>query len=121
MIYGKTSLGQQAFNERAPSLNSHLRIAYLMVDGKRTLDEVLAATAGMGVTLADIDHLRTLGFIAPVVVQTKNDRRAILSSAQQTVIFIEAAHRATALTASMGLRGFKLNLAVESAKTFAHD
>jgi hypothetical protein len=116
MIYAKTPLGQQAFKERAPVLTSHLRIAYLMVDGVRHRSDVLAATAGMGVTIADLEQLERLGFIAAVVSSTVLERRAVLSPEQQAVLFVEASHRVTALTAKLGLRGFRLNLAVESAK-----
>ena len=116
MIYVKTALGQQAFKDRAPQLTSRLRIAYLMIDGRRSRTEVLAATSGMGVMDSDLEQLELLAFIAPVVVASVAERRAKLSADQQAVLYIEASHRATAMTAKLGLRGFRLNLAVESAK-----
>lgn len=116
MIYVKTPLGQQAFKDRSPQLTSRLRIAYLMIDGIRHRSDVLAATAGMGVLESDLEQLERLGFVQPAVVSAPAERRAALSSDQQAVLFIEATHRATAMTAKLGLRGFRLNLAVESAK-----
>jgi hypothetical protein len=119
MFYAKTLLGQQAFKDRAPQLTSRLRIAYLMIDGVRSRADVLAATIGMGVLESDLEQLERLAFIAPVAVAKDamvTERRAALSADQQAVLYIEATHRATAMTAKLGLRGFKLNLAVESAR-----
>lgn len=119
MIYAKTPAGQQAFTTRAPTLTSKLRIAYLMVDGVRHRTDILTTTAGMGVTMDDLDHLITLGYIEALTASASpvvEHRRADFSHEQQTVIFMAAVKQATALTASMGLRGFRLNLAVESAQ-----
>ncbi len=118
MIYVKTLAGQQAFTTRAPALTSRLRIAYLMVDGVRHRTDVLTATAGMGVSIDDLDRLVALGFIeaSAVPVAAEPPQRAEFSLEQQSAIFLAASRQATALTASLGLRGFRLNLAVESAQ-----
>jgi hypothetical protein len=119
MIYAKTPAGQHAFTTRAPTLTSKLRIAYLMVDGARHRTDILTATAGMGVSKDDLDRLITLGYIetqATTALPVVEGRRADFSPEQQVVIFMAAVKQATALTANMGLRGFRLNLAVESAQ-----
>ena len=102
-------------------MTSKLRIAYLMVDGTRHRTDILTTTAGMGVTIDDLDRLIALGFIeavapASVAAPIAESRPADLSPEQQSVIFMAAAKQATALTATLGLRGFRLNLAVESAQ-----
>ncbi len=45
MNYTKTHLGQQAFRERVPTLSARQRAAFILFDGVKTLDEVLAVTA----------------------------------------------------------------------------
>jgi hypothetical protein len=74
--------------------------------------------------MADIDQMVQLGFITPLSavvapaaassIPTPSSS-AGLSSAQQAVVFVEAVHRATAMTSKLGLRGFRLNLAIETA------
>ena len=46
MKYAKTEAGQLALKERSPQLTSRQRSAMILIDGKKTLDQVLAATAG---------------------------------------------------------------------------
>ena len=126
MIYHKTKQGQDAFQRRAAELTSKLRAIWLLFDGVRTDSEVLQSTAGLGISQVDIEHLLALGFIepsaelafgdaAPPTAQQANpvDKPKSEVDAQQR--YIEASHLATALTAKLGLRGFRLNLAVESA------
>ena len=65
MKYAKTEAGQLALKERSPQLTSRQRSAMILFDGKKTVDQVLAATAGLGIVATDIDHLLALGFLAP--------------------------------------------------------
>ncbi len=125
MKYSKTEVGQQAFKERSPSLSAKQRSAFIMFDGVKTVEQVLQATAGLGVTQADIEHMVAQGFLsgesagasaaggaaAPDAVQTGSGR-----TPQQR--YTDAYPLATKLTASLGLRGFKLNLAVEAASGY---
>jgi hypothetical protein len=130
MKYMKTELGQRAFKERAPALSTKLRAAFILVDGKRTAQDVVRATAGLGITEADIAQLQALGFIAeaeaapadppaaepastPAASAAPSASRAALTMPQE--LYMRAYPIATQLTASLGLRGFRLNLAVESA------
>ena len=60
----KTEQGQQAFKARSAQLAGKLRSAYLLFDGQRTVQDVLKATQGLGVTLQDIDALQQAGLLA---------------------------------------------------------
>jgi hypothetical protein len=88
---------------------------------------VLGATAGLGVTMPDVEHLVKLGLLtteqdaAPAPRPAAEAIPAATSasghaSAQQR--YQNAYPIATRLTASLGLRGFRLNLAVEAAADY---
>ncbi|MES2941330.1 MAG: hypothetical protein V4772_00515 [Pseudomonadota bacterium] len=107
-----------------------------MFDGKRDTPEVLKATAGMGVTAEDVSYLVTMGLLAPIqgravpaavttpmpAVTAAPQAGAVLShtadghpTANAQARYSKAYPVATRLTAALGLRGFRLNLAVEAA------
>lgn len=124
MIYIKTELGQTALQNRELKLTPRQRSAFIMFDGKRTVDEVVKATAGLGVTPEDITHLLSLGLLAasaqpaatavpaaPVSAQNADGSPTVSAQAH----YSKAYPIATRLTAGLGLRGFRLNLAVEAA------
>lgn len=126
MIYTKTELGQSALQDRSIPMTPRQRSAFIMFDGKRSMEEVVKATTGLGVTAEDIAHLLTLGLLAPAAAQppTVAAAPAPAASAQNadgspTLTAQEHYSRAypiaTRLTAGLGLRGFRLNLAVEAA------
>ncbi|WP_411882646.1 hypothetical protein [Polaromonas sp. YR568] len=124
MIYTKTELGQSAFQDRSIPLTPKQRSAFIMFDGKRSLEEVVKATAGLGVTPEDFGHLISLGMLAPAAAQGPAPAASAPVSAQNadgspTLTAQEHYSRAypiaTRLTAGLGLRGFRLNLAVEAA------
>jgi len=130
MRYTKTETGQQAFKERSPIFSARQRAAFILFDGNKTLDQVLASTHGMGVTAADIEHMVVEGFLVavagqsspPVVTQvvTAGAPEAGPPPSDRTPQqrYADAKPIATKLTAALGLRGFRLNLAVESAAGF---
>jgi len=119
MIYTKTELGQSALQDRSIPMTPRQRSAFIMFDGKRSMEEVVKATQGLGVTAEDISHLLSLGLLAPAAVQpvaaesTHNADGSPTLSAQEH--YSRAYPIATRLTAGLGLRGFRLNLAVEAA------
>ena len=139
MIYIKTALGQTALRDRSLALTPRQRSTFIMFDGKRSLDDVLKATSGLGVTPEDVGQLVSLGLLAsgaatapgpaagaPASVApaaaAADQPQAMLSqtpaglptlSAQQH--YSKAYPIAIRLTAGLGLRGFRLNLAVEAA------
>ena len=139
MIYSKTQLGQSALQSRSIPLTPRQRSAFILFDGKREIHEVLKATAGLGVTPDDVSHLVSLGLLAPAIVATAipvtganaDKTRADVSNVPSLAVlsvnadglptvsaqahYSKAYPIATRLTARLGLRGFRLNLAVEAA------
>lgn len=62
-LYIKTEAGQQAFKARSAQLAGRLRSAFLLFDGQRSVEDVLAATQGLGVTEQDIQAMVDAGFL----------------------------------------------------------
>lgn len=116
MKYAKTESGQLAFKARSPLLSARQRSAFIMFDGNKSLGQVAAV---VGVDQADVEHMLAQGFLVPAepalsVAAVPDDvGGGGQGSAQER--YAQAMRIATALTASMGLRGFRLNLAIESA------
>ena len=144
MIYVKTELGKTALQDKSLGLSPKQRSAFIMFDGKRTAADVLKLTSALGITADDIDRLQSLGLLAPVSssasvaaypaashdaespaapVKSSSvpslpplsaaDDDAVASSQSQ---YAKAYLVAVRLTGGLGLRGFRLNLAVESAR-----
>src|SRR4051812_33461523 len=68
MIYSKTSTGQQVIKDRSVSLTPRQRTTLILVDGKRTAQELLRATSQTGGTADDLESLVALGLIAAEIV-----------------------------------------------------
>jgi hypothetical protein len=130
MRYTKTDAGKQAIIDRSTSLSARQRSALIIVNGERSLEVLLKMVEGLGITLADIQHMESQGLIAkiqeetPVVVtntssakNTAIDSNVQIGEAQQR--YSRAYPLATQITAKMGLRGFRLNLAVEAAGSYS--
>ena len=134
MIYAKTTLGLSAVKDRSVALDPRQRSAFIMFDGKRDCSEVLRLTAGIGVKQSDVDHLVLLGLLASVnpaaalvpvsepLASTVPHNLPVSSIKANGMPTLSAqAHYSMAypiairLTAALGLRGFRLNLAVEAA------
>ena len=125
MKYAKTEAGQQAFKARSATLTPRQRSAFILFDGKKTTDEVLLMTVGLGVVEADVQHMVAAGLLAavapvapvapaPVAQPAASDTEgASLTSLQQR--YARAWPIATQITAGLGLRGVRLNIAVERA------
>lgn len=118
MKYSKTEAGQLAFKQRSPLLSARQRSAFILFDGAKTLEQVLTATAGLGVAQADVDHMLAHGLLAATEPQAAPPVAEAVSARTPQVRYAEAWPIATRLTASLGLRGFKLNLAVEAASGY---
>ena len=118
-------------------LTPRQRSAFILFDGVRRLDEVLLATTALGITQADVRHMLESGLLAPVVSATVASAKgqepfeegessvdfslSLLpqdSARSERQRFNDAYPVAVALTASLGLRGFRLNLAVEAAGNY---
>ena len=131
MKFIKTEAGQLAFKERSSLFSVRQRSTFILFDGNKTLTQVLAATAGMGVTQADVDQMVAHGFlaplaghVAPVVVAdsqwiSTQGLVAVRTDRSEQDRYKDAKPLATQLTAGLGLRGFRLNLSVESAGGYA--
>jgi hypothetical protein len=130
----KTEVGKKAISDRSITLSPRQRSALIIFNGERSLDDVLTMLVSLGFTKADVDHMVSLGLLEevnePVVLKPNAPIKNIdtlggfveLNEAQVN----EAQSRyklayplATQLTASLGLRGFRLNLAVEAAGSYS--
>lgn len=126
----KTETGQQAFKARSPLFSARQRTAFIMFDGNKSVEQVLAAAASLGLTAEDVEHMVAHEFLAPapgeavlaqaqaaqdLAVQTAAD---VFKARSPQERYTEAKPLATKLTAALGLRGFRLNLAVESASGY---
>ena len=143
MVLVKTQAGQEALKDRRGSLSSRQRSAFILFDGKRTMGEVLAATAAMGITQDDVQTMIAQGLLAPVGGQMPAAAASPVAGPATTALAeapatdlgtvaspVEGSGRspmeryqaaypiATELTAGLGLRGFRLNLAVEGVGSF---
>lgn len=132
MILVKTPAGHQALKDRSVPLSPRQRSAFILFDGKRSLDDVLAA--GMGISREDIDQMVQLGVLAPVggVASGPLDAAAISPASPATAPaavpsgagrsnqqrYKDAYPIATQLTGSLGLMGFRLNLQVEGTGSY---
>ena len=155
MIYIKTEIGRTALKSRASILAARHRPAFIMFDGRRSVEEVLRAASGFGFTMVDVEQMLGLGLIEIALDQTGSRSDSTLSQYPNSSVlpsqfassalpsawsasvpagslgvtlppagapsldaqahFLKAWPIATRLTANLGLRGFRLNLAVESA------
>ena len=119
----KTAQGQQAFKERSHSLTPRQRSAFLLFDGQRSIDEVLAATAVMGITRDDVQAMVEQGLLAPTAGQAAtaepaSDLPASAAERSPKERYQDAYPIASELTGALGLKGFRLNLAVEGSSGF---
>ena len=130
MKYIKTEKGQQAFKVRSSLFSARQRTAFIMFDGNKSVEQLVAGAAGLGLTPHDVAHMVEQGFLAPApgeaqIAQAHAAQAALQGAVAQSFKthsaqdrYKEAKPLATNLTAALGLRGFRLNLAVESAGGF---
>jgi len=128
MILVKTEMGLQVLKDRSVRLTPRQRSAFILFDGKRSVAEVLQASQ---TPQDDVDVLVELGLLGQPSGPQPGARpgadgqaagpgaatgsAATGRTAQER--YQEAYPIATQLTASLGLRGLRLNLAVEAAST----
>lgn len=130
MILVKTQTGHQALKDRSVPLSPRQRSAFILFDGKRSVDEVLAN--GMGIAREDIDQMVELGLLepadgkaaplaaggAPETVTPAAPAAAPPSGRSRQQRYKDAYPIATQLTGSLGLMGFRLNLQVEGTTSY---
>ncbi|MBT2335094.1 hypothetical protein J7E49_14400 [Variovorax paradoxus] len=141
MILVKTEAGQQVLKDRSVPLSPRQRTAFILFDGKRSVDEVLAA--GAGIAREEIDQMVELGLLGPAAgskavvappkapespppppvaskapVAAKPAEAAPLSGRSKQQRYKDAYPIATQLTGALGLMGFRLNLQVEGTASY---
>lgn len=128
MIVAKTDLGHQVIRDRSVPLTPRQRSALILVDGRRTMPELQAAMVVAGISPEDLQRLFELGLIEdqePAATAAKVAAAATAAAASRQhklrtpqERYSDAHPVATRLTAGLGLRGFRLNLAVEAAGSY---
>ncbi|MDM0113171.1 hypothetical protein QTI66_13510 [Variovorax sp. J22R133] len=145
MILIKTEAGHLALKDRTVRLTPRQRSAFILFDGKRSVNDVLGA--GMGIAMDDVEQMIELGLlghvggdgvaansanvttaatpVANVPVQPAQTAPAVEVAAAAPASartpqqrYQEAYPIATKLTAGLGLRGFRLNLQVEGTSNY---
>ena len=140
MILVKTETGQQVLKDRSVPLSPRQRTAFILFDGKRSVDEVLAAAAG--IAREEIDQMVELGLLGPAAgskpvapapakapqapapaaskapAAPKPAEPAQPSSRSRQQRYKDAYPIATQLTGALGLMGFRLNLQVEGTTSY---
>ena len=133
MIYVKTELGRLALKERAEAMPRKFHFPFMMCDGLREHSDILQAGLSTGFLQSDLDQMVALGFIqlapskAPKIEAARpveapsgvTQSQAKLPSQHDANVFLEASSLATALSSQLGLRGFRLNMAVQSASNLS--
>jgi hypothetical protein len=117
MAISKTTAGHRVLKERSAGLSPRQRAALILIDGQRSLDDVLAATSPGGVTRGDIERLLHMGLVAdepgdsyPVPLF---DQLASAPAGRER--YVQAYQLATELIGALGPRASQLTLAVEAA------
>ena len=128
MIVAKTDLGARVVQDRSVPLTPRQRSALILVDGKRTVAQLQAAMAVAGIERQELDRLIELGLVRDLQPETTAAEEAAARAADLAALrhkhrtpqerYAEAYPIATRLTAGLGLRGFRLNLAVEAASSY---
>jgi hypothetical protein len=137
VILVKTDAGVQVMKDRSIALSPRQRSAFILFDGRRTLDQVLDATAATGVSRDDIEQLVSFGLLAepaPARAEVEAEAEEPHFSADTVPMglplapqhlrrpprqrYAEAYPIAVQLASGLGLRGERLTIAVEGASTY---
>ena len=111
MTLTKTDAGLRMLKDRQGGLSPRQRAALILLDGQRTLQDVLAATSG-GVTREDIERLLELGLVAEQGPEPPPFADSIPPERER---YLQAYRLATELVAELGPRWSSLHLAVGAA------
>lgn len=125
MTFAKTELGQEVLKTKFIALSPRQRAMLIISDGRKNEAELLALTSGLGATPEDLQALVSQGLIMRMVpakpaVRPKAVARPAPSApapaaTPEPADYVKAYKAGVALTSKLGLRGFRLNLAMESA------
>jgi hypothetical protein len=83
MLIVKTELGHRVMKDRSVALTPRQRAAFILFDGKRTLDQVMSATKAVGVTREDIDRLFELGLLEDATTEQEAAQDAAQAAAER--------------------------------------
>ena len=123
MTMAKTDAGVQVLKDRRSGLSPRQRAALILIDGQRSVDEVLAATSAGGITRADIDRLVELGLVSEQLVPARPAPPPASDFTDSSMAgwdqYVRAYGIATELAAQLGRKDIQLALAVEAAGTLA--
>jgi hypothetical protein len=118
---GKTDAGLKMLRDRRNGLSPRQRAALILIDGHRTLEAVLAATAAGGITRADIAQLVDQGLVAELAPGELSGSAPSLKPAAASATardrYLRAYSIATEITAGLARKDSSLALAVEAAAT----
>ncbi len=126
----KTEIGKKAISHHQSfELSQRQRSALILFNGERSLSEVLTMLAGFKFTKDEVEKMISLGLLEEVNLSNSTqvtESAQVLEPLGGFVDLIEAQARyrlayplATQLTASLGFRGFRLNLAIEAAGSYS--
>lgn len=145
MILVKTDTGQQVFKDRSVRLTPRQRSAFILFDGRRSVAEILAACEG--IAQDDVQQMIELGLLGPAEASNGSAQPAVKQTVAPVAVpavepvlsrnvgvepalaapeggrssqqrYKDAYPVATQLTGNLGLRGFRLNLAVEGTTSY---
>ncbi len=123
MAMAKTDAGQRMLKDRSSGLSRRERAALILMDGQRSLEDVLAATSAGGITRADIERLVALGLAqeqpGPVEAIRTRQPEFTDSSSQDWARYVRAYGIATELAAELPRKDFELSLAIDAAGSLA--
>lgn len=124
-IFDKTDKGREEIATRKYHLASRLRTLLVLIDGKKSGDELLKKLAGMGLDEASVVELQRDGFIhesgsearaAPAAATTSEAASNPLPPGQNQFEAIYHFYNET-IKSTVGLRGYPLQLKVERANS----
>ena len=121
MNLAKTDEGHRSLKDRRSGLSPRQRAALILIDGQRSVEEVLSVAGGT--TRADIDRLVELGLVAerlpPLRPAAAPEPEFTDSTSACWDQYVRAYGIATELAAQLGRRDIPLTLAIEAAGTIA--
>lgn len=117
-VYRKSARGTDALSRRDPALTLRLRSLLILVDGKRSGEELARLSAGLGDIGQLLTQLDDLGMIEPVA-QAVAAPAASAAAPPVRVVTLQEAQRAAVrrLTDLMGPAAEDLCLRIESTRT----
>jgi hypothetical protein len=118
-IYAKTEEGLRELKERTRSLPITLRSLLIMVDGNRTVDEVLKRARALRVDADDFATLERAGLIAKrFSAPSAVDTGAVPAPRSETEVqcFLDAQQQISdAINAHLGFRGYLMMMRLQRA------